>query len=383
MAENRNSRQDNVILNDDSFKEAYRAGLDQLKASDELIQTTLNKCRLELESTAKKKRPINISFSRIALRYAAPFAACLLVLVLLLYSPMRESPKTADSAPAPGRWEQPMGSADTAAAESLPSADIMFTDELRDGEPQYTEEQAGTDSAPPDGREKSFMHSFTSGDIILNSMDFHGIRTPVGGHMPSEAVNAILDAYNSERGTQYTCDENSVLTFSTLKAGGIGADALREATGFGDLLGDQRYYLLPLQDESQEYAILLPAIETAVPYDDTSVSQPLDIVFSQGGRTWLTSQYIGIYTSHSHAAFLLDREGHIQLVRDTFNVGRITDYITVDINCGHDFIIIIEADDEEYAIPCIDTGSVGSIENNKPYPARDVINGLADSLVAQ
>ena len=172
MAENRNSRQDNVILNDDSFKEAYRAGLDQLKASDELIQTTLNKCRLELESTAKKKRPINISFSRIALRYAAPFAACLLVLVLLLYSPMRESPKTADSAPAPGRWEQPMGSADTAAAESLPSADIMFTDELRDGEPQYTEEQAGTDSAPPDGREKSFMHSFTSGDIILNPWIF-------------------------------------------------------------------------------------------------------------------------------------------------------------------------------------------------------------------
>ena len=39
--------------------------------------------------------------------------------------------------------------------------------------------------------------------------------------------------------------------------GGISADSIREASSFDDLLGEQQYHLLPLQNEKQEYILLL------------------------------------------------------------------------------------------------------------------------------
>ena len=71
MAENKNKHGDGMIFNDDFLKEAYRAELDQLKASDELIKTTLNKCRMELE-TGKRKKSTKTVLGRAALRYGAP-----------------------------------------------------------------------------------------------------------------------------------------------------------------------------------------------------------------------------------------------------------------------------------------------------------------------
>ncbi|HOQ76655.1 MAG TPA: hypothetical protein PK369_08835 [Thermoclostridium sp.] len=379
MAENRNILQDDAILNDDSFKAAYKAGLDQLKASDELIQTTLNKCRMELETTGKKRRPINISLTRIALRYAALVAACLLVLVLLLRTPMGQSPKlTADSAPARAQGAKPMADSGAAAAPGSSSSLIEYLEKSAE-KPSDRNNAAEDDSIPDLVRvEGSFINTLTLGEAGLNSMDFSGIQTLAGEDLPSWAADAILDTYNIAMGTQYTCDESNAIIVTTLKTGGLGADAIREASGFDALLGNQQYYLLPLKDENGEYTILLPVVESAVSYDDTSA--PLDIAISREGRTWLSSQYSGIYTDHSRAELLVDREGNMQLVRDTFNVKQITGYVVADINRGHDFVIVVKADGKEYAIPCFDIGFVTSVDNGKAYPVRDVLSSLADSL---
>jgi|GEM_PF-430266 len=389
MAENRNRQKDINIIDDDFIRITYKAGLAQLKASDELIKNTLDKCRAELETTAEKRMPIKVTFSRIALRYAAPVAACLLVVFLLLYSPLLNRPKhTTDSALPPAQAGAGLSKdAGASAAQQTPSVTVKFDEVVKPSQYLRMEQSECADSdvnveePAPDGEGGLgiMYYSLTAGEAKLRSIDFGGIHTTAMGDMPSGAVNAILGAYNSEMGTRYTSDESRIMTVAILKAGGIGPEALRGASGFGALLSGQRYYLLPLKDENQEYAILLPVAETIEILDD---SASFDIVFSQEGRTWLTSKDLAIYTDNGFASYLLDMEEHLRLVQDTFKVKQVTDYMAVDIN-GYDFIIIVKADGKEFAVPCFNTGSMGSIENSRAYTARDVLDGLADSLEAR
>ena len=377
MAENKNKHGDGMIFNDDFLKEAYRAELDQLKASDELIKTTLNKCRMELE-TGKRKKSTKTVLGRAALRYGAPIAACLLALIVLLNYPMLKVNKSAENSARPqtSGMAKIEGDADQARPAEMPAQAPRIMMEER-GYP-VSSNKAEDDRAFDGMDYQSIGYSITSVGNTLSSMDFSHILTLSGEDMSPETIEAILEAYNSGMGTKYTCDDNSVLTVATLMTGGISADSLREASSFDDLLGEQQYHLLPLQNEKQNY-ILLPVVESATPVDDPSAA-PLDIVISQEGRTWMSSKYSGIFVSHDHGSYLLSKEEHQQLVRDTFQAEQITDYKVVDINQGYDYVIIIEGDGIEYAIPHIETDYGGSLENFKAYPVRDVLIGLADSL---
>lgn len=392
MAEIRNKHRNGMILSDDLLKDAYKGGLDQLKASDELIKNTLDKCRMELD-TGKRRMPVSVAFGRAALRYGAPVAACLLVLVILLNYPVLRGSKpqmdavvpqpsaTMDSGQAASRAMAPESASKSSQAKDDENGIVVQFSESVDGSAALTYEIPEVE----DREESQILYACkppTAEPSSLSSMDYSNFLTPVNGNLPPEAVKAVLNAYNQRMGTAYTCDAGVVLTVETLKTGGIGADSLRKASGFNELLGDQEYHLMPLQDENQEYTVLLPVVESAVPYNDPSTA-PLDIVFSQSGRTWLSSLYSGIYTSNDQVEYLLSSDKHQQLVRDTFHAEQISNYRVIDINNGYDFIIIIDAGDQEYAIPLLMMDSWGPVENRKAYRVRDLLTGLADSLEAQ
>lgn len=387
MAENGKLDRKGMILNDEDIKKTYKAGLDQLKASDELIKAALEKCRTELEigpETGKKKRSAGIPWSRLALRVGAPLAACLLVLILLLNPPMMGKLQTESA--------MPQSSADSnttmqAASESLDEVpevqkDLGNTNKMVLRFSETMDADDGTDGAFEESRGERSLGAMAKTDLVLCSMDYSQLLTPVSGDLPPEAVKTLVHAYNLERNAQYTCDENKVLTISTLKTGGVGADSLRSASSFDELLDDLTYHMIPLRDENQAYALLLPVIESSVSYDDPS-SAPLNLVYSRSGRTWLSSSYAAIPADDSQIAYLLNGEEHRRLVRETFQASQITDYRIVDINNGYDYVIVMKADGEEYAIPHLTLRSLNALENHQAYPVGDVLKALADSLENQ
>jgi len=374
MAENQKKGRNGMLLDDDFIKKAYTAELKQFKASDELIETTLEKCRAELEGGGKKRRS-GFSWSRFALTVGAPVAACLLVLFILFSQPMG-SKYDANYAPqASGASEMANASGNAEAPQALDkdsgSLNLIFSESLV---PERTPD-AGAQAVQQFGLTSKSYRS----PNVLNSLDYTYALTPVSGDLPPETVEAILDAYNQAWGTRYTCDVNKVLDVSTLKVGGITAEDLSKATGFEELLGEQAYHMVPLQDENHANSLLLPVVESAESYDDPTAA-PLEIVYSNAGRTWLASMYSAIPSNDDQIAFLLDREEHKRLVRETYKVKQITGYKIIDINHGYDFIILIEADGKEYAIPHLTVGSPGTLENHKVYQALDVLKALAERL---
>lgn len=362
-----------MLLDDEFIKNAYTAGIKQIKASDGLIKTTLEKCRAELES-GSKRRKTGFSWSRFALTVGTPVAACLLVLFILLHQPMG-SKYDANYAPQASGSTEMAGASGAQAPQSLDkdngSLNLIFSEDIV----AEVRPDAGAQAVQQFGlTTKSYRAA-----NVLNSLDYTYAITPVSGDLPPEAVEAILDAYNQAWGTRYTCDANKTLTITTLKVGGIGAEDLRKASGFEELLGEQEYHMMPLQDENQAYGLLLPVAESAESYGDPS-DAPFEIVYSNAGRTWLASMYSAISSDDTQIAFLLDREKHLDLIREAFQAGQVNDYRIIDINCGYDFIIFIKADGKEYAIPHLTVVPAGTLENHRAYQAADVLKGLADSI---
>lgn len=378
MAENRNKDRNGMLLDDDFVRKTYKAGLEQLKASDELIKTTLDRCRAELED-GSKKRKTGFSWNRFAL-VGTPVAACLLGLVILLNQPMMNSKSAQDMAPSQAPEVAGMAAAGASDGAQAPQA---RADNSHESENAMEEVPNVTALKKGDVQGLTIMFSEAISPVY-GSIDYSHSLTPAAGRrdLPPDAAKAILDAYNQAWGSRYTCDANAVLAISTLKAGGISGENLRQASGFGELLGEQEYHMMPLRDENQAYSLLLPVVESAVSYDDPSAA-PFDIVYSHAGRTWLSSMYAAVPADNDQIAFLLDREGHQELVRVTFGVEQITDYRIIDINYGYDFMILIKADDKEYAIPHMTVRTAKSLENHKAYLASDALKGLADSLETQ
>lgn len=111
-------RNTSYSITDDMIKEALKSGLSSIKASDDLINLTLEKCQKEIteEKQSKKTR----SFINMAYKLGAPLAAGALVLVLILTIPgVNNSSKTSEAAP-----QAPMASAafDSASANSISEA---------------------------------------------------------------------------------------------------------------------------------------------------------------------------------------------------------------------------------------------------------------------
>ena len=77
-------RNSSCSISDDMIKEALKSGLSSIKASDDLINITLEKCQTEI-TRDKKIKPK--SFMRMAYKFGTPLAAEALILVLILMMP--------------------------------------------------------------------------------------------------------------------------------------------------------------------------------------------------------------------------------------------------------------------------------------------------------
>lgn len=88
-------RNSSCSISDDMIKEALKSGLSSIKASDDLINITLEKCQTEI-TRDKKIKPK--SFMRMAYKFGTPLAAGALILVLILMMPGVYNTKKSSSA---------------------------------------------------------------------------------------------------------------------------------------------------------------------------------------------------------------------------------------------------------------------------------------------
>ena len=110
-------RNSSCSISDDMIKEALKSGLSSIKASDTLINRTLEKCEKEITEDKKQSKK-SISFMNMAYKFGAPLAAGALILVLIFMMPgVNNSGKSA----AP---QAPMASAafDSASTNSISEA---------------------------------------------------------------------------------------------------------------------------------------------------------------------------------------------------------------------------------------------------------------------
>lgn len=405
MADKRSRRKSGMTLDDAWLKEAYKAGLDQLQASEELVKTTLEKCRTEIGNMEKNKKvPSHRAFPSYMLKFGAPVAACLLVLVLMLNFPglIRRKNLTESAIPqvsvATGEGEEPVviksGAPRDPSKVSIKFSESVSIDGIGQDQNAYANEANNTsDNAIINNTNASNDDTNVSEDAsggtnkrglgslpypkqenVLKSAGFSYVQTLRGENMPHDVAVAVTEAYNSANGTEYTLYKNKVLDIHILKSDGIGALNLRNANSFDDLLEEKQYHMLPLHDSGM--TILLPVVESEVIYENPE-DAPYDIVYNKDGRTWLSSAYFGITTEHSHAEYLLNKDGHLRLVKEEFNAEQVTGYMIVDIGNGRDFVIVIKTEGMEYAIPCFVNGYSDRLENYRVYPAREVMDALA------
>jgi len=380
MADMEKKRNNGMVLDDGWLRDMYKAGLDGLQASDELVKTTLENCRAELGKAGKSNKVRkNISLRRAVLMFGTPIAACLLVLALILNFNGLISMKNTTEGAVPQ---------DSAAAESAPEKSAAIA-KVGGNQSQYalrydqenaseTDKQSTNEKTAVMDVQISFAESIKAPNS-LNSFEIGDIRSKTDENVPSDAALAVAEAYNTANGTKYTLYENKTVTVYTLKSGGVNVQEIRKAENFDEIIGKQQYHLLPLRDENQKLTMMLPVVESAVSYSDYS-NAPADIVYTNKGRTWLSSAYWGIKTEQLNAEFLLNREEHLRIVKETFGTESINDYKIIDIQNGNDFVIVIKADGAEYAIPCFKTVYSDAVENYKAYHSKDVLKSLVDSL---
>lgn len=423
MAESFNSGRKTHALNDDTIKQALKAGLEHLKASDALIDETLEKCAAELNKKSKGRSFPNTILSGISIRYCATvLAACLIVFALLLNSPaiwgkgasaQRNSAMLkSQSLDAAGNGANPETDAGTSANKSVrgsaslgiapsaapaPSAEASASaaatpapDAANQAQSAATETPdvvalAPSAVAPYDtaDSDKIGLAGFTFGkpsNILYSLSDFDVSQARVSSPV-KVAFDAITEAYNKSNGTRYAYDETQALTVSTVPKDGVGADMLRNASSWHDLLGADSYWVLPLKDDKGTIATLLPVFESGAA--NGLESGAYDISFEFSGETWISSACLGIPADNGSVLMMFDKNALEKKIRDTFNADRVTELAIADINNGRDFMAFITANDKEYAIPLFTDSAINTLVNGQAYGIREAFDKLAQYLDPQ
>ena len=381
MAESFNSADNSRAPNDDMIKQALKTELGHLKASDDLIGKTLDRCSAELDRNTGSKSFLSLIWNKTSLRYCATVVtACLIVLVFIVKYPSLFGPKSSPDgnmsiARTQAAADDLGASANTSGAESplSKSANDYTIQASPTPAPELAPSIAGDSS-----NQVGLMFTESAVPKALNSLNGYGNNQARGNEAASvEALNTVVIAFNQNNGTQYSFDENRILSVSTVSKEGITSDKLRKTADYHEIIDAGNYWILPLKDNNGEISTLLPVFEAGI-QDGSEPSYDVAITFS--GEMWMSSVTLAISTDENTINLLLDGKALEKLVQDTEGVKQVSEVIIADINNGRDFMAFITADGKEYAIPLFMSITSSSLVNGQAYSLREALDGLAGYL---
>lgn len=366
MAKFNNNKKD--LINEDLIKEALKSGLKDIKPSEKLIANTIERCNTELLSenkvNYKRSKPYQWAY-----RLGAPIAACALVLLLILnydniffrYKATKET--------------EPQSSAYGIARSSDTRADDKFT-AFEDKAGSSAPEVASPESTLNEKLEIKYF-SFTE-----ETDDFHVLRSyPVrtsdmnDTYEHQEAFRYIASTFNSDNKVDYVLDEVNILQVNTLIEEGVDADALQNTESYRNILSDEGYWALPLNDNKGTLKAFLRVADINDANTVVSASGN-EKIYNFNDKMYFVSTYESPEISNLETMF--DKAALMELIEQNYNIKNRP--VIVDINNGRDFVVFFEDSEKQMGIPFFTNRDMFGLENSKIYETSQMFTVISECI---
>ena len=409
----------------DSFekdiRDALKKELSSIKASDDLVKRTLDKCQNEIlqrNLNHKKNRTTVIqSVMPWVYRLAAPLVAGVLVLVLALNGNfILMNDRTAEAAPQAA--SVPSGAAaDTSGetgngGESSEQSAVNSEEKSKESPQQNSDmaitffhtapsENEGSDSnanaeAPtpkPDARSGAGASESSDDGGINDSTDqFAAVsikKLDSSANSPKNLIkldkaersnlfDSITNRYNSAKETNLSPDHAGATYIYAVADGGVDADMLNDAKSYNDILGDSGYWLFPLKDSQHKIEALLAVNVISDQTPEMSVSSS-DLICAYEGKKYLVSADTKPGAEENILDMMLHSEKIVELVKAK-GYKTVSEPVVADINYGRDFLAFVTADGKELAIPFLTDESLLGVENGTIYNRDEMFRVISGSI---
>mgnify|MGYP001356953797 FL=1 len=359
-------------INEDLIKEALRTGLDNIKPSEDLIAKTIAKCKGELSSKAevesKRNRPVMWVY-----RIGAPIAATALVLLLILNSQnVLFRHKTARDA-------EPLNSAMLGTAQAQEESMSPETES-----PEVMDDRSGSQApavVDPDstinGKQDLKYFALTGKPEDVAMLKSYAVRDDVQGETPElrEVFRHIAGAYNSDNRADYVLDEANIVRIRTLVGEGVHADTLKNSVSYRDILGDEGYWALPLEDNQGDLRAFLKVTELS----GTNIAVPSsgnDKIYKFEGKDYFVSADSRAEISSLEPMF--DRKALMLLIEQSCKLK--DGPVIVDINNGEDFIVFFGDNEKQLGMPFFTNTGLFGLENSEVYEIARMFDIISEHI---
>ena len=376
------------FINDDIIREALKTGLKSIQASEDLVRETLSKCQNELNQGEKHQRNSKTLIMPWVYKLGAPLAAGALVLVLVFNgSPMMSKNQEAAAAPQASNAESvEIGSVVAADQDALSGDQGKRSDEFSI---TFDESRAPSATPSPEVPENGLaIKSFTDGDSTYLLAPLKSLQSSLNDTKneveSDEARNrdvfvGAVSEYNTANSTQFTLNEAGVTRIQTVIPTGVDSEMLVKAKSYKELLNDTGYWALPLKNTNGIMEGLLTVNALNSENMDFSISSQ-DIIYTHEQKQYVISTHpIGAFISKNYE-MMFDSDSLIKWV-EAKGYKNVYDPVVVDINYGTDFLVFLEADRQELAIPfLIDPGLFG-LESKRVYARDELFKIISEQMV--
>lgn len=381
MAESKD-RKTTFSINDDMIKEVIKSGLSNIKASDDLINITLEKCKAEIENKQEKK---SRKFITMAYKVGAPLAVGALVLVLIINSRGLFSKKmytgmaAAPQAPVPSAAAPACetGNNDVTDGKQLESNASALNDAAPEGQKQrqnaegrFEEQSIGLAMMHP-GKSIAVLNSSANRSVNNAELDME------------ESVNyftSITDQYNLKNGTKLSLAEEGITRIYTLPETGVNAETLNNAEDYQEILSGEGYWALPLKNQDGVIDVVLTVAEAGNNAAETFVSDS-DTVYSAEERNFIVSSLENSSFIGSELYELFDKSAISGLISKAgYEYDNKAEMIIADINYGTDFIVLTQAKNEKLVVPLLTNENLFGVVNRRVYTWPEFVNIISSSL---
>ncbi|NLX64837.1 MAG: hypothetical protein GX022_08720 [Clostridiaceae bacterium] len=383
MAES-NERKAPFSVSDDMIKETLKSGLTGIKASDKLINITLERCQTEIE---KKQKKDSRKFIIMTYKLGAPLAAGALALVLILNSGGLFTKKTYSGTPT--AMEGPVPSAAAVPEDAAGSVNINTDEQVASygfAAPQVASESTrlpgkGTQMPEEPSSGLSVMR-FGEDTAALNSL----ANRSANNDEPSpdkldRLFTAITELYNLKNGTKLGLAKEGITRIYTLPKSGVNAETLQKANDFHEILSGEGYWALPLKNQEGIIDTVLTVAEEANNNPaGTSVSDS-DTVYSVEEKEFIVSSLEKGSFIGSELYELFDKNAISGLIREAgYKYDNKSEMIIADINYGTDFIVLTQAENEKLVVPLLTNEGLFGVVNRKVYTWPEFVRTISSGL---
>ncbi len=369
------------FINDDMIREALKTGLKSLQASDDLVRETLSKCQNEIVQGKNSHKAR--AYMPWVYKLGTPLAAGALILVLALNN---NSLKSSDNYTAAA----PQASAQSSGAES--PEDGGTSAEKKDAERssndvelKFNEAIAPTVAPAPDIGSGDVAIGFSKGSAYttgLYGLNSSPNRSKNESHKeqaePLDAFNGAVIQYNTAKGTQFTLNEAGVTRVQTVFTTGIQDDMIIKASSYKELLSGEGYWALPLMNTNDVMEGLLTVNVVDQANSNMTVSSN-DLLYTFNDVDYLISAHPAGARISKSFEMMFDTSGLVDLA-EAKGYKTVSEPVVVDINYGMDFLVFMEADQQELAIPFLLDENLFGLENMKMYARNELFKIIGQQM---